>query len=99
MKKIKELLSSAEYVIIAAHTEWCGYCKKFSPIFDEVSKEHGKQYTFAKVDAQATENFAKEYKIEGFPTILFMKNGKEIGREMGYMGKEQFTSVIAKHFN
>ena len=90
MTKLKELLESSENVIIVAHTEWCGYCKKFSPIFEEVSKEHGKQYVFAKVDAQKTEDFAKDYKIEGFPTILFIKSGKEVGREMGYMSKEQF---------
>ena len=99
MKTIKEVLKSAEYVVVVVHTEWCGFCKKLSPVYDEVAQEHGKQYVFTKVDAQKDEEFAKEYKVSGYPTILFMKNGKEIGREMGYKTKEQFTEVIVKHFN
>ena len=99
MTKLKEILEKAEQAIVVVHTEWCGFCKKFGPIFDEVSQEHGKQYTFTKLDAQVNEELAKEFKVNGFPTILFMKQGKEIAREMGYMSKEQFTAVIFKHFN
>ena len=99
MKKLKETILKEEYVVIVVHTEWCGFCKKFAPVFEEVSKEHGKQYVFAKLDAQLNEELAKEFKVNGFPTILFMKKGKEIAREMGYMTKENFTAVISKHFN
>ncbi len=99
MTKLKEILEASEHVIIAVHTEWCGYCKKFAPIFDEVSQEHGKQYVFTKMDAQKNEEFSKTFQVAGFPTILFIKNGKEVGRELGYMTKEQLTVVIAKHFN
>ena len=98
MTKMKEIFGEAEYGIVVLHTEWCGFCKKFDPIFDEVSQEHGKQYRFAKVDAQKEQEIAKLFKVQAFPTIVFVKNGEEVGRELGYMTKEQFTLVIAKHF-
>ena len=98
MSKLKEVLESSEYVILTAAAKWCGYCTKFAPIFQEVAQEHGSMYTFAKVDIQEEADFPQAYKINGFPTTLFMKNGVEVGREVGYMPKEKFTESIAKHF-
>lgn len=97
-EKLKEVLVSSEYVIVTVGAEWCGFCKKFKPVYDEVAQEHGKQYVFARVDVVEDTEFPKAYKISGFPTTLFMKDGQEIGREMGYMNKEDFTAKIAKHF-
>ena len=98
-ENLKEVLVSSEFVIITAGAEWCGFCKKFKPVFDEVAQEHGAQYKFAKVDIQEEVDFPKNHKINGFPTTLFMKDGEEVGREVGYMTKEAFTASIRKHFN
>lgn len=81
-----------QYKILYIYTEGCGYCKKFDPVFKEVSEEHGTQYEFVK----SSEPFQDVYKV---PTIIFMKDGKEVGREAGFMGKEEFTAKIAKHCN
>ncbi len=97
-ESLKEVLASSEFVIISAGAAWCGYCTKFKPIFEEVAQEHGKQYTFTRIDVVEQADFPKQHNINGFPTTLFMRNGVEIGREVGYMTKEAFTASIAKHF-
>ncbi len=98
-ENIKEVLNSSEFVVLFAGADWCGYCKKMTPIFNEVAQEHGSLYKFTKVDIQIEVDFPKEHKINGFPTMLYMRNGVEIGREVGYMSKEAFTATISKHFN
>ena len=97
-EKLKEVLNESQHVVIFVGAEWCGFCKKFKPIFEEVAQEHGKQYRFAKVDATEDPEFPKMFKVSGFPTTLIMKDGVEIAREVGYMTKEDFTARIAKHF-
>jgi thioredoxin-like negative regulator of GroEL len=97
-ERLNQILAKAEYVIVLAGAPWCGFCNKFKPVFEEVAVQHGSQYVFENFDVTQDAEFPKNYKISGFPTILFMKEGKEIGREMGYMSKEDFTSKIAKHF-
>jgi thioredoxin 1 len=97
-EKLKEVLLTSEYVIVAVGAAWCGFCKKFAPVFEEVAVEHGKQYKFAKVDVTEETEFPQMFKISAFPTILFMKDGEEVGRELGFMSKEDFTAKIAKHF-
>ena len=98
-ESLKEVLVSSEFVILTAGAEWCGYCQKFKSVFEEVAKEHGTQYKFARVNVQEEVDFPKHHNINGFPTTLFMKDGAEVGREVGYMSKEAFTASIKKHFN
>jgi len=98
MSKLNEVLDANEFVIVTAGAEWCGYCKRFAPIFEEVAQEHGKMYVFSKVNVQEEAEFPKNHGISGFPTTLFFRNGKEVGREVGALTKENFTASIAKHF-
>ncbi|MBM3193070.1 MAG: thioredoxin family protein [Chlamydiae bacterium] len=97
-EKLNQILAKSEYVIVLAGAHWCGFCSKFKSVFEEVAMQHGSQYAFENFDVTQDAEFPKNHKISGFPTILFMKQGKEIAREMGYMSKEDFTMKIAKHF-
>lgn len=78
---------------------WCGPCQMFKPIFDEVSKERP-DIVFGKVNTEEPVNgqLAAKYGIRGIPTIVFLKDGKEIGRFSGAYPKEMFKQEIKKHF-
>jgi thioredoxin 1 len=94
------MLNERKIVFVGA--EWCGYCKKAQPMFDDLAAEHGSLYKFLKVNVVEEPDYQKNHNIvngvNGFPTFVFMENGTEIGREVGYMSKEDFTAKIAKHF-
>ena len=66
-------------VAILFYADWCGFCKRFAPLYSTLSKdkELKKQFTFAYVNSEDEANRAyfQEYQIKGFPS-LFLYNPK-----------------------
>ena len=58
-----------ENVVVDFYASWCGPCKMFAPIFEEVSKEN-ENYTFVKVDVDKFEELARRYSVMSIPTVI-----------------------------
>jgi thioredoxin 1 len=89
---------SANFAVIDFYAEWCHPCKKFSPIFNDTAKEMYHQYSFFKVNIDTERDLAKKFKVSSVPATIYLKNGKEVTREVGYMSKDAFQSKIKKVF-
>jgi thioredoxin 1 len=78
---------------------WCGPCRMFAPIFEETAKTQT-DITFAKVNTEEPDNvmLASQYGIRGIPTVVFLKDGKEVGRFSGAYPKQMFEQEIKKNF-
>jgi thioredoxin 1 len=95
---LQSLLKSSRPVIIDVYTDWCGPCKFFSSSFKEANEEYGNLYQFAKLNYDHAQSAGDSLKITGFPTVIYFKDGKEVGRHLGYMSKAQFVAEIKKYF-
>ncbi|MFC1894712.1 thioredoxin [Candidatus Dependentiae bacterium] len=89
-----EVTKSDKPVIIDVYATWCGPCQMIAPIFDELEKELSYQYKFAKINIDEEREIAIEQNVSSVPTFIFIKNGKVVGKETGYMDKESFKSKI-----
>ncbi|KAI9565415.1 hypothetical protein GHT06_009207 [Daphnia sinensis] len=59
------------------YAPWCGHCKKLEPIWNQVSQSlYPPVVRVAQVDCTRFPNVASEFKVKGFPTLIFMKNGE-----------------------
>jgi len=69
-------------MIVLFYADWCGYCIRFMPRYEELYKNHKNQFNFVKVDCddKKNEELIKKYEIAGFPTV-FMVNTKTDKRE------------------
>lgn len=88
----KEL--SNEVVFLKIYTDWCGYCKKLKPAWDELGKEGVDGVTIAELDADAEPALAKEYGARGYPTILLMKKGEESVKYDGARDVESMKNYL-----
>ena len=61
--------------VVDFYATWCGPCKMFAPVFEEVSNEI--DINFIKVDVDANSDLAREYGVMSIPTIILFKDGKE----------------------
>lgn len=63
-------------MVVFFYADWCGYCKRFAPVFHSVVKkrEFKKNLAVAYVNCDAPDNTAlvKEYGIQGFPTVYMV---------------------------
>ena len=73
-------------------TEWCGPCKMFWPVVQEVCSANGIQ--IQKIDAEQNRDLANQYQITGVPTLIVMKNGKLEFRNTGVMAKTQLIDKL-----
>lgn len=89
----KEVLKSEKTVLVDFYAEWCGPCKRLSPIVEEVAKEE-EEVKFVKMNIDNCEDIAIEYQVMSIPTLVVMKNGKEANRSVGLIDKEQVKELI-----
>ncbi|MFH1649804.1 MAG: thioredoxin [Candidatus Woesearchaeota archaeon] len=84
-------------VVLDFYADWCGPCRMFAPTFEKVSKELTTVHLF-KVDTEQSPMVSTQYGIRSIPTIAFLKDGKEVHREMGVLQEADFKAVIKKIF-
>lgn len=88
-----EVLKSNKTVLIDFYADWCGPCKMLSPIIEEVAKE-SKNVKFVKINIDDEQNLATKYNIMSIPTLVVMKNGKEVNRSIGLIDKTEIINLI-----
>lgn len=91
-EEVKEFEGS---VILEAYSLTCAPCKALSSIFSALSKEALEEdVKFCKLDIGTEFELAKELKIQSVPTILFIKDGKVIDRQVGLVSKDDLKKKI-----
>ena len=85
-------------VIAMFYVDWCGYCRRFMPIFGEVSKKMNKDFTFSVVNCDYPENLKllEEYNINHFPTVYIIDNDLDFKYEMNMSGFNDAESCISE---
>lgn len=81
-----------DVAVVDFYATWCGPCKMFAPIFEEVSNDY--DFNFIKIDVDNYQDIAREYGVMSIPTIILFKDGKEVKRNTGFMSKEDFINFL-----
>lgn len=87
---------SSGVVMVDFWAEWCGPCKMAGPIIDEMAEEYKDKVLVAKVDVDAESELAGSHGVMSIPTVVLFKDGKEIGRQVGFAGKAGYVQLLGK---
>ena len=91
----EKVLKSDKPVIIDFWAEWCGPCRMVAPIIEELSKDYEGKAVIGKVDVDTNNEISAKYGSINIPTILFIKNGEVMDKQVGAVQK----SVLAEKLN
>lgn len=89
-----EVLKSDKPVIVDIWAEWCGPCRMYSPIIDEVSKEFTGKVKFVKVDADNNQMITSKFGVMSIPTTLLIMKGTLKASMVGAVPKENLKQWI-----
>ncbi len=93
----KEVVQSHIPVVVDIWAPWCGPCRFYSPIVDEVSTEFDGKVKFVKINADDNEKIAVKFNIMSIPTTLLLEKGKLKAMNVGAIPKEALKKWIEKN--
>ncbi len=89
-----EVLKSDKPVLVDIWAEWCGPCRMYSPIVDELSKDYTNKVKFVKVNADDNQKIAEKYGVMSIPTTLLIIKGNLKASMVGAVPKETLKKWI-----
>ena len=81
-KELEIKMKTAKYFTAT----WCGPCKAFKPVMNEVA---GEGYSIQFVDVDQNKELASKYGVRSVPTTVIEENGIEVDRFVGALPKHQ----------
>ena len=84
-------------VLVDFYADWCGPCKMLKPILEEVAKDWSGKAKVIKVDTDAQQHLAMKYGIQGIPTLILFKHGKEVHRTSGVLPADRLKAAYESY--
>ncbi len=81
-------------VLLDLWADWCGPCHMLAPTIEQLATELAGRVKVAKLDIDANPHTASRFGVRSIPTLLVLKNGREVGRLVGVQSKETIRSLV-----
>ena len=92
-KDFEDTITQNDIVLVDFWADWCGPCKRFAPIYEKASEEHG-DIVFAKLDTDANQQLSGELGIEGIPTLMAFREGVLVFNQAGALPGPALQQVV-----
>lgn len=91
----EEIITNNDMVIVDFWAPWCGPCKMFGPVFEEMSEKYD-DVVFAKVNTEEEQDLAGYFQIRSIPTLMLFREKVIIFSQPGALQGPQLEQVIAQ---
>lgn len=89
-----ELANTEKLLVIDFWAEWCGPCIMLGPIIEELAVEYEGKASIGKLDVDNNDDVVSKFGIRNIPTILFIKNGEVVDKQVGAISKAALSEKI-----
>lgn len=90
-------VASAELpVLLDLWAEWCGPCRLIAPVIEKLSEELAGKAIVGKLDVDRNPLTASRFGVQSIPTLLILKEGKEVDRLIGLQSREAILNRLSR---
>lgn len=88
-----DTINNNDFVIVDFWAPWCGPCRSFAPVYEELSEQHP-DIVFAKVNTEVEQELAGHFQIRSIPTLMLFREQVILYNEAGALHKQQLVQLI-----
>jgi len=91
-----EVINSNGLILMDFWAEWCGPCKRISPILHEISQEHGILVGKLNIDENPLKTL--EFSVSSIPTMVLFEDGVVVKTIIGAKPKHKMLEELSEWF-
>ncbi len=76
-------------ILVDFYADWCGPCKMLGEVLETID-----EVDILKVNVDEYPDIAREYKVMSIPTLIYMENGEEKTKNIGFITKEDILNML-----
>jgi len=88
------VLDSDKTTLVDFWAPWCMPCRMMTPILEQFLNKNGHRVNVVKLNTDENHLTASKYGIMSIPSLIFFKDGKEIGRTVGVQPADALEAVL-----
>ena len=93
----EKVLKSDKLAIVDFTAVWCGPCRMVSPIIHELATDYEGRIFVGELNVDENPKITAQFKVRNIPTVLFIKNGAVVDKQVGAVPKASFKGLVEKN--
>lgn len=77
------IVQSPVLVLVDLWAPWCGPCRTIGPLVEQAGKDLAGHLKVVKVNVDVAPKISQQFGVQGIPTLLLLRNGREVSRQVG----------------
>ena len=91
----EEIDSLTGKAVLQFGTDWCGVCQGAEPIIDDALRLF-ENVNHIRVEDGPGRRLGRSFKVKLWPTLIFLKDGVEVGRLVRPNSKDEIKNELSK---